>query len=164
MRVLFLFIFLLSVLPVSSAQAERKGLRLFPYPLWDWSKSHKDYRQYKKFNPYLENLKHSQHLQYKDEDWYVEDWTAQKDGMTIIRDFYKADIFKKQKVGYSGLPELVVGPNFYRLSGLDKRRAMTLVDSVYKVTEREENGSFIVSDWHTKKPIGLYDKHGFRLY
>ncbi len=120
------------------------------------------------YTPYLENARHTQHLQYKDKDWYVEDWTSQEDGMSLVKKFYKAEIFHdqkhNQKVGEESLPELVVGPNFYHLSGLDKRRAVTLIDTVYGVTDNSENGAFIVSDWYTKKPIGVFDQHGLLLH
>ena len=157
----------LTVLGSSSAQADGKRELAFSWPIIDWTKSHKRYRSMKAYHPYLENSRHSQHLQYKDVDWYVEDWTSQEGGreggMALINKFYKADIFKDQIVDKTGKSLLVVGPNFYRLSGLDKRRAVTLVDSVYGVTQNNENGSFIVTDWHTKKPIGVYDNQGLRL-
>lgn len=151
---------------VSHANAEGKSYQLAIPPM-DWSRSHKQYRYMKEYQPHLENARHSQHLQYKDTEWYVEDWTSQEGGrdgaMGLLTKFYKADIFKNQIVDESGLPELVVGPNFYHLSGLDKRRAVTLVDTVYGVTQNNENGSFVLTDWYTKKPIGLYDNQGLRL-
>jgi len=126
------------------------------------------FRNARDYTPYLENARHTQHLQYKDKDWYVEDWTAQgegqESGMNLVKKFYNANIFSDQKIGKNSLPELVVGPNFYHLSGLDKRRAVTLIDTVYGVTDNSDSGAFIVSDWYTKKPIGVFDQHGLRLH
>lgn len=147
----------------SSAHAETKGLN-FTWPLWSWSKGHQDYNAVKKYNPHLENARHLQIPQWAQEDWYVEDWTSQTDGMTLVRGFYAADILRDQKIGHEDLPVLVVGPNFYRLSGLDKRRVATTVDVVYRMTERSENSSFLLEDWNTCLPIGAFDKHGLRLH
>ncbi|HPD83644.1 MAG: hypothetical protein R3D88_05535 [Alphaproteobacteria bacterium] len=115
------------------------------------------------FQPYLENTRELQIPQWEDTNWYVEDWTVQESGMDLIKGFYKADIIRDQKVGREKLPILVVGPNFYRLSGLDKRRVMTTVDHVYGITEIKPNGSFFLEDWYTHKKIGVFDENGLRL-
>lgn len=109
------------------------------------------------FQPYLENSRHLQIPQWESEEWYVEDWTAQKPAMDIVNGFYKADIIRKQITGKNDLPILVVGPNFYHLSGLDKRRAMTLVGKTYAME------SFYLQDWYTHKMVGVFDQEGLRL-
>ena len=116
------------------------------------------------FHPYLEDARHLQIPQWAHEDWYVEDWTSQTDGMTLIKGFYAADILRDQTIGHAGLPVLVVGPNFYRLSGFDKRRVVTTLDTVYGMTAKSDNASFMLTDWNTKKPIGMFDHHGLRLH
>lgn len=116
------------------------------------------------FQPYLEDSRHLQVPQWAHEDWYVEDWTVQQDGMTLIQGFYAADILRDQTVGHADLPVLVVGPNFYRLSGFDKRRVVHTVDVTYGLTDRKENAAFMLTDWYTKKPIGMFDKTGLRLH
>ncbi len=167
MRATFKLLIILSFVilsPIKQAQAETKSFQLLQWPPgFNWVNAHEQYRSAKIYNPYLENARHSQHPQYKDEDWYVEDWTSQQDGLTLIKKFYKADIFKNQVVGKDGRAQLVVGPNFYHLSGLDKCRVVTLVDTVYGVTKNNENGTFMLTDWYTKKPIGIYDGNGLRL-
>lgn len=160
---LFLIAFIIVLFPVQGAMAETKGFKLFP-PDFNWSKNHRNYREYKEYNPYLENARHLQIPQWSNEDWYAEDWTSQKDGMTLIKGWYSADILRDQKIGHAKLPVLVVGPNFYHLSGLDKRRVVTVIDTTYGMTERSENGSFILTDWFTKMPIGTFDKTGLRLH
>lgn len=120
------------------------------------------------FQPYLEDARHLQIPQWENlgshEDWYVEDWTSQEDGMTLIKGFYAADILRDQTIGHAELPVLVVGPNFYRLSGFDKRRVVTTVDATYGMTEKSENAAFMLTDWNTKMPIGTFDQHGLRLH
>ena len=168
MRYLFSALILLgffAVLGVSSqsATAETKGYKLLP-PDFNWGKHHRAYREYKKYNPYLEDARHAQIPQWADEDWYVEDWTSQQSGrnkgMTLVEGFYAADILRDQKAGHAELPVLVVGPNFYRLSGLDKRRVAHTVAVTYGMTEDDKGGAFILEDWHTCMPIGVFDEQG----
>ncbi len=139
---------------------------------WGWSKGHNHYREMKNYHPHLENSRHVQVPQWAHEDWYAEDWTAQKGGnegdqsggMKLIQGFYSADILRDQTTGHSELPVLVVGPNFYRLSGYDKRRVVHIVDVVYGITEAKHDGSFLLTDWNTRRPIGVFDQNGLRLH
>lgn len=117
-----------------------------------------------KFHPYLEDSRHLQIPQWQDENWYLEDWTSQKSADTILRDLYRADIFEGQIIDSEKRPVLVVGKNFYHLSGFDKRRVTTLVDSLYNVTAQGTENSFFLQDWRTKKYIGVFDSEGLRLH
>ena len=125
-----------------------------------------DYRvsEPKKFQPYLENSRHLQIPQWEHEDWYVEDWASQKPAMEIIQGFYEADILKDQIHGSDEFPVLIVGPNFYHLSGYDKRRVVTLVDSVYGISGNAKKGSFFLRDWYTHQTIGVFDQEGLHLH
>jgi len=116
------------------------------------------------FQPYLDNSRESQIPQWENENWYVEDWTSQRDGMDLVNGFYKSNIIMDQKSGHSGLPILVVGPNFYHLSGLDKRRVVQTLDTVYGVTDSKQNGSFLLRDWYTNLYIGQFNQNGLQLY
>ena len=115
------------------------------------------------FKPYLGDTRHLQIPQWESEEWYVEDWTAQKPAMNIINGFYKADILRDQIKDADNVPVLVVGPNFYHLSGLDKRRVITLVDKAYTLTGPDKQGGFFLQDWYTHKIIGAFDQEGLRL-
>ena len=157
----------------SQAEAAKRKIGPFSWPpslpssIGDLTsnKPSKEYNvQTKNFDPYLENERHLQIPQWANTEWYVEDWTVQKDGTRLIQEWYAADILKDQKVGHAGLPVLVVGPNFYHLSGLDKRRVVHTVDATYGITERSENASFMLTDWYTKRPIGMFDQKGLRLH
>ena len=163
-NLLIILCFFTAIGAVTPAQAEQSMMEKIKRIAWKMDRNNRPFRNARDYTPYLENARHTQHLQYKDEDWYVEDWTAQENGMNLVKKFYNADIFNDQKTTSTGMAELVVGPNFYHLSGLDKRRAVTLIDTVYGVTDNNENGAFIVSDWYTKKPIGVFDQHGLRLH
>jgi hypothetical protein len=117
-----------------------------------------------KFHPYLEDSRHLQIPQWQTKNWYLEDWTSQKSADAILRDLYRADIFKDQTVDRKKRPILVVGKNFYRLSGFDKRRVTTLLNNAYDVTGSNPEGAFFLKDWKTGQFIGVFDEYGLRLH
>lgn len=134
-----------------------------------WSKRHQSYVKGTKYQPYLEEQRHVQIPQWDHKEWYAEDWFAQKDSDSLIRGFYEADILwdqttQKPKKDEEGYPILVVGPNFYRLSGYDKRRVSYVVDRAHNITDSKKDGFFMLHDWQTKMPIGVFDKNGLRLH
>lgn len=123
---------------------------------WKWT-------QYKNFNPYLEEGKKTQNTQWDEEDWFVQDWIAQnKDGFTLINDWFRTDILREQ-TEKNNVPVLIVGPQFYRLSGFDKRRVVTTLDTVYGVTDKNAHPVILLQDWKTRRQIGVYTKDGLQL-
>lgn len=139
------------------AMADSKATMLGWWPgHWKWA-------EYKKFNPYLEKGKETQNQQWAREDWYVQDWVSQhKNEFELIDGFFKADILRQQTAD-GDVPVLIVGPQFYRLSGLDKRRVVTTLDAVYGITDRGSNPVIVLKDWHTEREIGLFDKNGLQI-
>lgn len=128
-----------------------------------WWPGHWTWTSYKKFNPYLEKGKETQNQQWGAEDWYVQDWLSQyHDQFVLIDGFFKSDILREQTED-GDTPVLIVGPNFYRLGGFDKRRVLTTLDSVYGITDNTENAVILLKDWHTKKEIGVFTKAGLQL-
>ncbi len=133
-------------------------------PTWKSLESFKKHTSiYEPFRPYLESTRHLQIPQWEDENWYVEDWTSQKDKIELVKGFYQVDIIRDQTIGKNNLPVLIVGENFYHLSGLDKRRVTQTIDTIYGISSQKQYGSFLVQDWHTKKYIGAFDENGLRL-
>jgi len=116
------------------------------------------------FQPFLEDEKHLQIPQWQDKNWYVEDWLVQKDPMDLMRGFYKADIIRDQTMTKENNPILIVGPNFYHLSGFDKRRVTQTIDKIYEISSTSEAGSFMLQDWSTRQYIGVFDSNGLRLH
>ncbi len=129
-----------------------------------WTKDTPSHQEYKKYNPYLENGKETQNQQWANEDWYVQDWTSQspEGDQALIDGFYRSDILREQKI-MNGKAAVVVGANFYRLGGLDKRRVMTTLDAVYGVTENSANPTILLYDWKTDQQIGYFGKDGLVL-
>jgi hypothetical protein len=149
----FLFVLTLCVTVCTTAQAEPKPT------YWNWWPSHWDNLDYE---PYLENAKHPHNSQWNRDKWLPRHWEEQRaDGLSVIDGFYKADILRNQ-VEKNDLPILVVGPNFYHLGGQDKRRVTSMIDYVYKITEKE-NGMYTLEDWYTRQPIGVYTRYGLQM-
>lgn len=131
---------------------------------WSWSKQHDNYMPMRHQSPYLEYEKHLQIPQWDHEQWVAEDWLSQKaHPMDLVDGWYKANIIKEQTFE-DDRPVMVVGPNFYHLSGYDKRRVAHTIDVIYGVTAQKETGSFYLIDWKTKHEIGVFDKYGLRLH
>lgn len=132
-------------------------------PGFGWWNGHNEWIKYKNFNPYFEEGKKTQNTQWGEQDWYVQDWISQnKDGFTLINDWFRAGILNKLDTKRD-VPLLVVGPNFYRLGGFDKRRVVTTLDTVYGITDHDTHNLILLQDWHTKRQIGLYTKDGLQL-
>ena len=128
-----------------------------------WWPGHWEWTSYKKFHPYLENGKETQNQQWAAEDWYVQDWLSQnQDGFKLIDGFFRNDILREQTTA-DDVPVVIVGPNFYRLGGFDKRRVMTTLDAVYGITESGEHPIILLKDWHTKREIGYFTKEGLQI-
>ncbi len=121
------------------------------------------WQEYQKYNPYLENGKETQNQQWADQDWYVQDWVAQSaNDKALVDGFFRSDILRDQ-TSEGGVPVLVVGSNFYRLGGFDKRRVITTVDAVYGITEGGKERTIVLRDWKTRHQIGVFTKDGLQL-
>ena len=118
------------------------------------------WKEFKGYHPYLENGKETQNTQWSKEDWYVQDWTSQKDPQALVEGFFKSDILREQTYE-RGQRALIVGPNFYRLGGFDKRRVITTVDAHYGITDN--GGIIILKDWKTKREIGVFTAEGLQI-
>lgn len=115
------------------------------------------------FIPYYEDGMLPQNTQWDSSSWTPRKWIGD-DGVANV-DF----INHLQRVGViqgngteHGAPYLNVGPNFYHLSGFDKRRVIASVDAVYHVTDNQPS-MFYLRDPRTKKMIGYYNKDGLFL-
>ena len=131
--------------------------------IFGWWPGHWQWAQYKNFNSYFEEGKKTQNTQWDEEDWYVQDWISQnEDGFKLIDGWFKTDILHELDTD-DDVPNLVVGPMFYRLGGFDKRRVVTTLDAVYGVTEKGAHPIILLEDWKTRRQIGIYTKDGLQL-
>lgn len=144
-----------ALLAPMSAKAEPK------MTYWSWWPEHWENLDWQ---PYLEDSKQAHNSQWDQKKWEPADWAAQKPGGSaeIIRGFYNAEILSGQYID-DEMPVLEVGPNFYHLSGYDKRRVAETVDDYYQITASKLNGMYMIYDWRSKKPIGSYTAHGLQI-
>ncbi len=114
-------------------------------------------------HPYLKDGKQPLNAQWYGKEWYAEDWLVQFErDLDLVEGFYKADIFHEQIMD-DEIPVLVVGPNFYRLSGYDQRRVTHILDTVYDVTGSNDVKMFKLTDWKSGREIGHYSSLGLIL-
>jgi hypothetical protein len=118
------------------------------------------------FEPYLQNGTDPQTQQYRLDDWVLTDWAptpmhAQK----MVKDFKKAGIYRTYMTTQPryGTSTLIVGPGFYRLSGLDQRRFLMVFDQVYQATA-QRSGTLFLRDSENRHVIGIYTAAGLQLY
>ena len=112
---------------------------------------------------YLEEAKIPHNRQWDGELWEPAVWIEQKrGGLRLINGFYKAGILEEQTVE-DNIPYLHVGPQFYNLSGYDKRRVVETVDEVYEITSADADGMFYLFDNHQSRVVGIYTRHGLQI-
>lgn len=122
------------------------------------------------FQPYYDYAKDPHNSQWENKagrpnTWTPDQWVAQRNnnGLGLIQGWYNAGILRDQYVTtFMKRPILKVGPNFYHLSGEDKRRVAATVDYVYGATSKRP-GMFYLLDWGTNEFIGYYTKDGLVL-
>jgi hypothetical protein len=116
------------------------------------------------FIPYFENGTEPHNQTTQPQNWSPERWintTSHKNGLSLINQWYVSDILRDQYVD-DGVPNLVVGPNFYHLGGTDKRKVMSTLDHVYQATSQSPK-MFYIRDWKTDEVIGYYTPSGLIL-
>ena len=134
-----------------------------PKRLYAWPQAETSWKTSKNYDPYLTSEPDAQAVRWAYEDWYVQDWLAQRDPQNLVEGFFTADILRGQGMD-DGAPILTVGPNFYHLSGFDKRRVMRTVDHVFGITDNAPVPVIILRDWHTSRAIGEYNRDGLTLH
>lgn len=139
----------------SLAQAEPKFMGI-----WWWPSHWKN----QDFVPHYANGTDPHNSQWSGEKWTPADWikTVGGDGTKLVEGWMNAGIIKGSYKDSAGVPYLEVGPNFYHLSGLDKRKVTETLDAIYQVTANKPNMYFI-KDPATRKVIGTYTKEGLNL-
>lgn len=85
-------------------------------------------------------------------------WTADK----TVQRFFQARIFERRYMRGGQTPVLEVGPVFYELSDIDKRRVLKLLaqnDHVFQ----QGYGMVELVDWYTREYVGAYTPKGMFL-
>jgi hypothetical protein len=140
---------------VQAAHAEPKFLGIL------WGESHWKNQD---FNPHYDNGTDPHNSQWTDPNWSPADWikSAGGDGTKLVTGWINAGILVGSYKDSDGVPYLEVGPNFYHLSGYDKRRVTQTLDAIYQVTANKPSMYFL-KDADTQRIIGTYTKEGLNL-
>jgi hypothetical protein len=128
---------------------------------WWWWESHWTNQD---FAPYYDNGTDTQNSQWTNSNWTPADWIQADggDGVALVKKWVTVGIIAGSYKDSDDVPYLDVGPNFYHLSGYDKRRVMETVDAVYQITNQKP-AMFFLKDPATRKDIGTYTKEGLTL-
>ncbi len=122
-------------------------------------KSYNNWSFRPKTDPRFYKYRHQQ--QWSGMEWDPSLWTDDVTDESVLRSMYQSDIFRRQYVSKKDRPVVEVGPKFYKLSDLDRRRSLKLIADYF---EFFENGfvAFEVRDWRKSKKIGEYTRYGFQ--
>lgn len=113
------------------------------------------------FQPYVQKSGQPHDSQWDDRTWSPEVWAAQRGSATeVVSGFYKADILRRRYMKHDR-PVLEVGPQFYQLGFYDQQRVAQMVDAAYGAENPYD--FFMLHDWASKKPIGVYNQDGLLL-
>jgi len=96
------------------------------------------------------------------QDWETGAWNKNWTVDGTVQKFFQAGIFEKRDMRNGKTPVLVVGPKFYELSDLDRRRVLKLIADQTKVF-KQGYGLIELSDWSTGEMIGAYTPKGMFL-
>lgn len=128
--------------------------------IWWWPSHWTD----QDFVPHYDNGTDPHNSQWMGQAWTPADWIKSSggDGTKLVQGWINNGILVGSYKDKQGVPYLEVGPYFYHLSGLDKRKVTETLDAIYQVTAQKPN-MFFVKDAATQKVIGTFTKEGLNL-
>ncbi len=128
--------------------------------LWWWESHWKN----QDFIPYYDNGTDPHNSQWSDSTWTPADWIKASggNGESLVQTWLANGIIAGSYKDSDGIPYLDVGPNFYHLSGYDKRRVTETLDAIYQITAKKPS-MYYLKDPATKQVIGTYTKQGLTL-
>lgn len=105
--------------------------------------------------------KHDHPAQWEGQDWDPEMWGDGQTPELVLRRLYSVRVFNAQ-YSEEGVPVLELGPKFWKLSDLDRRRGIKLLADHTHVLEQGHE-RIVLRDWYTKDNIGIYNAKGMFL-
>ena len=128
--------------------------------IWWWS----DHWKNQDFKPYYDNGTDPHSGQWTDSQWTPADWikAVGGNGTKLVDQWMATKILAGSYKDRNGVSTLEIGPNFYHLSGYDKRRVTETLDTIYQVTAQKP-GMYFIKDPATKKIIGTFSREGLNL-
>jgi hypothetical protein len=166
MRLLFTLTLLFCLFPLSQGHAWKEDDRtanrtvygFHSYPKWIFEKP-----LYDEFLPTRSHTdtQNRHPAQWEGMDWDPAQWNEEWTPEIAIRKFYHAGIFSAQYMDGT-LPVAELGPTFYKLSDLDRRRTLKLLTDHTGIF-KAGHPVIELRDWHSKKMIGTYTQKGLYL-
>ncbi len=137
-----------------TANRDTKGVPYYPDHMFDKP-------DYYEFSPLVSNRDphpDAGHGQGWDPSAWNSWWTADN----TVQRFFKARIFERSYMRNGQMPVLELGPTFYELSDIDKRRTLKLVAQNDRLFQ-QGYGMIELVDWYTHGIVGAYTPKGMFL-
>lgn len=96
------------------------------------------------------------------QEWDPRQWNPKWTPDVVIRKLFKARVFERQYMRNGQIPVVELGPVFYELSDLDRRRTLKLVVDHGAIFKRGY-GAVELVDWSTRHVVGSYTPKGMFL-
>ncbi len=113
--------------------------------------------------PWNHDAQNQHPQQWQGQDWDPSMWNEKWTPEVAIKKFYAAHIFHRQYVRYQRYPVLELGPTFFKLSDLDRRRTLQLLMDYNDVFSKGYD-AVELRDWYTKELVGSYTRKGMLLH
>lgn len=160
---------LLAALPAAAAEPDRTANRTVPGRMEQDAKYRLE-QPFAEFSAAKSNHDvYDQHpAQWDGQDWDPAAWGGKTpDGRAwtpevVIENLYRNRTFHRQYNRDKKIAVLEVGPMFYKLSDLDRRRALKLLFD-HEQLAASVNPMIELRDWRTQKVVGSYTQQGMVL-
>lgn len=120
--------------------------------------------EFYEFTPLVSNhdVQNTMASQWDGQDWDTSAWNDLWTPDVAVKKLFENGTFTKQSTRGKSIAVLNVGPTFYQLSDLDRRRSLKLVADTSKLFD---SGFALIElrDWHTNKVVGSYSPKGMYL-
>ncbi len=139
--------------------ANRTPWGIVPNPLWLTARP-----DHYEFTPLVSNQDpQNQHpAAWDGQDWDSSQWGANWTPDVAVQKFFQARIFERQYMDAASTPVVELGPTFYKLSDLDRRRTLKLLTEQTAVFKKGHSVVELV-DWSTHKIVGTCTPKGMFL-
>jgi hypothetical protein len=128
------------------------------YPEWLYTKP-----DHYEFSPLVSNAdpQNDHPAEWDGQDWDPTQWNKNWTPQVAIHKFYQANIFKRQYMD-GAVPTLELGPTFFKLSDLDRRRTLKLLMDTSAVFKKGAK-AVKLTDWYSHDVVGFYTPKGMFL-
>ena len=121
-------------------------------------------QEHYEFSPNVSNWNIQQEFPpaWDNQDWEKKSWNKEWSATNSLKKLFEGNILKKYYIKKDKIPVLELGPVFYKLSDLDRRRSVKLFVDESDIFNAGYNIIELV-DWSTHEIVGSYTKQGILL-